>query len=194
MPPPRVPCRNVDWRSLVLRLRPSAFKYINTKKKKKKSQQPWTVVSPPTALKAAFGFVWLRLPGHKGISSVSLPSFSKAQRSLVGYSPLSCRVRHDLVTEHIHTQPGMLHNCWHCWMLKLEVYSTSFWCLTSTLPFHPRHLDFTFFSCPQSNQIWKTQQWPQDWKRSVFIPIPKKAMPKNVQTTTKLHSSHTLTK
>ena len=24
-------------------------------------------------------------------------------------------------------------------------------------------------------QIWKTQQWPQDWKRSIFIPIPKKA-------------------
>ena len=23
-------------------------------------------------------------------------------------------------------------------------------------------------------QIWKTQQWPQDWNRSVFIPIPKK--------------------
>ena len=23
-------------------------------------------------------------------------------------------------------------------------------------------------------QIWKSQQWPQDWKRSVFIPIPKK--------------------
>ena len=23
-------------------------------------------------------------------------------------------------------------------------------------------------------QIWKTQQWPQDWKRTVFIPIPKK--------------------
>ena len=43
-------------------------------------------------------------------------------------------------------------------------------------------------------QIWKTQQWPQDWKRSVFIPIPKKAMPKNAQTTTQLHSSHTLVK
>ena len=28
-------------------------------------------------------------------------------------------------------------------------------------------------------QIWKTQQWSRDWKRSVFIPIPKKAMPKN---------------
>ena len=24
------------------------------------------------------------------------------------------------------------------------------------------------------HQIWKTQQWPQDWKRSVYIPIPKK--------------------
>ena len=23
-------------------------------------------------------------------------------------------------------------------------------------------------------QIWKTQQWPEDWKRSIFIPIPKK--------------------
>ena len=38
-------------------------------------------------------------------------------------------------------------------------------------------------------QIWKTQQWPQDWKRSVFIPVPK-----NVQTTARLHSSHTLAK
>ena len=38
-------------------------------------------------------------------------------------------------------------------------------------------------------QIWKTQQRPQDWKRSVFIPIPK-----NAQTTTQLHSSHTLVK
>ena len=41
-------------------------------------------------------------------------------------------------------------------------------------------------------QIWKTQQWPQDWKRSVFIPIQRKAMAKNVQTTAQLHSFHTL--
>ena len=27
-------------------------------------------------------------------------------------------------------------------------------------------------------QIWETQQWPQDWKRSVFIPIPKKGKAK----------------
>ena len=36
-------------------------------------------------------------------------------------------------------------------------------------------------------QIWKTQQWPQDWKRSVFIP-----MSKNAQTATQLHSFHML--
>ena len=28
-------------------------------------------------------------------------------------------------------------------------------------------------------QIWKTQQWPQDWKRSVFIPFPKKGNARN---------------
>ena len=39
-------------------------------------------------------------------------------------------------------------------------------------------------------KIWETQQWPQDWNRSVFIPILK-ATPKNVQTTAQLHISHT---
>ena len=43
-------------------------------------------------------------------------------------------------------------------------------------------------------QIWKTQQWAQDWKRSVLFQSQRKAMPKNVQTTAQLHSSHTLAK
>ena len=43
-------------------------------------------------------------------------------------------------------------------------------------------------------QIWETQQWLLDWKRSVFIPIPKRAMPKNAQTTVQLYLSHTLAK
>ena len=43
-------------------------------------------------------------------------------------------------------------------------------------------------------QLWKTEQWPQDWKRSVFIQTPRKAMPKNAQTNTQLHSSHTRVK
>ena len=42
-------------------------------------------------------------------------------------------------------------------------------------------------------QIWKTQQWPQDWKRSVFIPTPKKGNAKECSIT-HLHSSHMLTK
>ena len=31
---------------------------------------------------------------------------------------------------------------------------------------------------PICQQIWKTQEWPQDWKRSVFIPVPKKGIDK----------------
>ena len=36
-------------------------------------------------------------------------------------------------------------------------------------------------------QIWKTQQWPQDWKRSVFIPIPKKG---NAKECSNSHTTH----
>ena len=43
-------------------------------------------------------------------------------------------------------------------------------------------------------QIWKTQQWPQDWKRSVLIQIPKKGNARNAQTTAQSHSSHMLVK
>ena len=47
-------------------------------------------------------------------------------------------------------------------------------------------------------QIWKTQQWPQDWKRSVFIPIPKKGNVKegsNYQTTALIsHASKVMLK
>ena len=43
-------------------------------------------------------------------------------------------------------------------------------------------------------QIWKTRQWPQDWKRSVSFQSQRKAMPKNAQPTAQLHSSHMLVK
>ena len=43
-------------------------------------------------------------------------------------------------------------------------------------------------------QIWKTQQWPQDWKRSVSFQSQRRAVPKNVQTTAQLHSFHMLAK
>ena len=43
-------------------------------------------------------------------------------------------------------------------------------------------------------QIWKTQQSPQDWKRSVSFKSQRNAMPNNAQTTAQLHSSHMLAK
>ena len=43
-------------------------------------------------------------------------------------------------------------------------------------------------------QIWKTQQWPQDWIRQFSFQSQRKAMPKNAQTTTQSHSSHMLVK
>ena len=44
------------------------------------------------------------------------------------------------------------------------------------------------------HQIWKTQQWPQDWKRSVSFQSQRKEMQKNAQITAQLQSSHTLVK
>ena len=43
-------------------------------------------------------------------------------------------------------------------------------------------------------QIWKTQQWPQDGKGQFSFQSQRRAMPKNVQATAQLHSSNTLAK
>ena len=40
--------------------------------------------------------------------------------------------------------------------------------------FWPIFLLATYWFIRRPSNIWKTQQWPQDWKRSAFIPIPKK--------------------
>ena len=45
-----------------------------------------------------------------------------------------------------------------------------------------------------SQQIWKTQQWPQDWKRSVYIPIPKEGNAKECSNYALLHSFYMLAK
>ena len=48
---------------------------------------------------------------------------------------------------------------------------------------------------PVCQQIWKTQQWPQDWKRSILIPIPKKGNAKECSNYhTSAQTSHTLLK
>ena len=43
-------------------------------------------------------------------------------------------------------------------------------------------------------EIWKTQQWPQDWKCQFSFQSQRMAMPKSIQITAQLHSSHTLAK
>ena len=43
-------------------------------------------------------------------------------------------------------------------------------------------------------QVWKTEQWPHDRKKAVFIPIPKKGNAKECSNYCKMHSSHTLVK
>ena len=43
-------------------------------------------------------------------------------------------------------------------------------------------------------QIWKTHQWPLNWRGQFSFQSQRKAMPKNAQTTAQLHSSHTLAK
>ena len=43
-------------------------------------------------------------------------------------------------------------------------------------------------------QIWKSHEWPQDWKGQFSFQFQRKAIPKNAQTTAQLHSSHKLIK
>ena len=71
------------------------------------------------------------------------------------------------------------------------------WHLGSSLSYARR--GFSACSCPGTcgilvQQIWKTQQWPQDWKRSIFFPIPKKGNPKECLNYCTLHSSQMLAK
>ena len=49
---------------------------------------------------------------------------------------------------------------WRWWNSSWVILNPKRWCCES--------------NALNSHQIWKTQQWPQDWKRSVSIPIPKK--------------------
>ena len=71
---------------------------------------------------------------------------------------------------------------WRWWNSSWAISNPKRWCCESAA--------LNMHSICQ--QIWKTQQWPQDWKRSVFIPIPKKGNAKecsNYCTTTFI--SHT---
>ena len=73
-----------------------------------------------------------------------------------------------------HTEPGILE-CEVKWALSVTMYKASG---CDGIPVELFHIlkDYAVKVLHSlCQQIWKTQQWPQDWKRSVFIPIPKKS-------------------
>ena len=104
------------------------------------------------------------------LTPVLLPGKSHWQRSLVGYSPWG---RKELdMTEWLHFH-------------SLGDKAAGNFKLKPILLCHSKILGLLRFMpillCPCLHvlhsicqQIWKSQRWPQDWKRSVFIPFPKK--------------------
>ena len=74
-------------------------------------------------------------------------------------------------------------HCWVfqiCWHIKYSTFTASsfrIWNSSTGIPsdlFQILNDDAVKVLRSICQQIWKTQQWPQDWKKSVFIPIPKK--------------------
>ena len=115
---------------------------------------------------------------------VFLPGESHGQRSLVGYRPWDYRVGHDWSN----LAPCM-HTKYHQFSPKdlVKHISQVKWTLGSIasnkasggdrIPgelFQVLKDDAVKKLHSICQQIWKTQQWPQDWKKSFFIPIPKK--------------------
>ena len=81
---------------------------------------------------------------------------------------------HDGVVTHTHLEPDILE-CEVKWALGITTTNKASG--DDGIPvqlFQILKDDAVKVLHPTCQQIWKTQQWPQDWKRSVFIPIPKK--------------------
>ena len=77
-----------------------------------------------------------------------------------------------------HPEPDILE-CKGRWSLSSTAVNKAKWMWwnssrTTQIPKGGCHQDFAFIC----QQIWKTQKWPQNWKRSIFIPIPKKSSTK----------------
>ena len=101
---------------------------------------------------------------------------------------------HNGVITHIHLEPDILE-CEVKWALgSIAINKTSGGDVIPVELFHILKDDAVKVLTSIYQQIWGTQQWPQDWRRSVFIPISKKGNAKDAQTTTQLDSSHILAK
>ena len=99
---------------------------------------------------------------------------------------------HDSVITHTHLEPDILE-CevkWTLGSITTNKASRGDGILVELFQFIKDDAVKVLHSIYQ--QIWKTQQWPQDWKKSVFISIPKKDNAKECSKFAQLHSSHML--
>ena len=82
---------------------------------------------------------------------------------------------HDGVITHTHLEPDILECEVKQALGSITMYKASGGDGISVERFQILKDDAVKVLHSTCQQIWKTQQWPQDWKRSVFIPIPKKS-------------------
>ena len=75
----------------------------------------------------------------------------------------------------LHSGCTSLHSNQQCKTVGINSYTASLGLLKDSAELFQILKDDAVKVLPSiCQQIWKTQQWPQDWKRAVFIPIPKK--------------------
>ena len=93
----------------------------------------------------------------------------------------------------IHVNPWLIHvNVWHKPLQYCKVISLQLIKINEKTNKTKQKDDAIKVLHSVCQLTWKTQQWSQDWKRSIFIPVQRRAMPDNVQTTTQLCSFHML--
>ena len=100
---------------------------------------------------------------------------------------------HDGVITHTHLEPDILECEVKCALGSITMKKASGGDGIPVELFQILKDDAVKVLLPICQQIWKTQQWPQDWTKGQFsFQSQRKAMPKNVQTTAQLHTFHTL--
>ena len=97
-----------------------------------------------------------------------------------GYSPYACH----WAWQFTHSTNTKFNKCHDVWIITPDTVKWALGSITMNKSSGGDGIPVELFQILKDNavkvlhwvcqQIWKTQQWPQDWKRSVFIPIPKK--------------------
>ena len=129
--------------------------------------------SCPQSLSASESFPETQLFAWGGQSTGISASTSVLPKNTQGWSPLEWTDSHDDVITHL--EPDILE-CEVKWALgSITTNKASGGDIILVELFQILKDDAVKVLHSTCQQIWKTQQWPQDWKRSVFIPIPKKS-------------------